>query len=79
MRVINSHGRCPVKKGVPKHLANFTVKHLCKSLFFIKMQAFSPATLIGRHSNTVFFCEICEIFKNSYFEAHLPTTASGEC
>ena len=25
----------------------------------------------------VFSCEICEIFKNSYFEAHLRTTASG--
>ena len=25
----------------------------------------------------VFSCEICKIFKNAYFEAHLPTTASG--
>ena len=24
----------------------------------------------------MFFCEICEIFKNTYFEGHLPTTAS---
>ena len=24
----------------------------------------------------MFFCEYCEIFKNIYFEKHLPTTAS---
>ena len=28
-------------------------------------------------STQVFFCEICEIFKNTYFEQHLRTFASG--
>ena len=27
------HRRCSVKKGVPKNFANFTRKHLCRSLF----------------------------------------------
>ena len=27
----------------------------------------------------VFSSEICEIFKNTYFEEHLRTTASGAC
>ena len=31
---------------------------------------------IKRDSNTGFLCEICEIFKNAYFEEHLRATAS---
>ena len=31
---------------------------------------------IKRDSNTGFFCEIYEIFKNTYFEEHLRTIAS---
>ena len=30
--------RCFSKKGVLKHFAKFTVKHLCWSLFLIKLQ-----------------------------------------
>ena len=33
-------------------IANFTGKHLCWSLFLIKLQAFRPATLLKRDSNT---------------------------
>ena len=42
------------KKGVPKHFAIFTGKHLCWSLFFIKRR---PATLLKREvfSNTGVF------------------------
>ena len=25
----------------------------------------------------MFYCEFCEVFKNTYFEEHLRTTASG--
>ena len=32
--------RCSVKKGVLRNLINFTGKHLCQSLFLIKLQAF---------------------------------------
>ena len=37
----NSH-RCSVEKAVLKHFAIFTRKHLCWSLFSIKLQAFFP-------------------------------------
>ena len=30
--------RCSIKKGVLRNLAKFTGKHLCKSLFLIKLQ-----------------------------------------
>ena len=65
-----------MKKGVLKNFANFTENHLCWSLFLIKLQAFSLTALLKRDSNTDIFCEICEIFKNTYFEGHLRTTAS---
>ena len=72
----SSHWRCSVK-GVLKNLRNFTGKHLCWSLFLIKFQVFKPLILLKRDSNTLFSCEICEIFRNSYFEEHLRTTASA--
>ena len=40
------------KIGVLKNFANFTVKHLCWSIFFIKLQAWMAATLLKRDSNT---------------------------
>ena len=46
----SSHRRCSVKKGVLKNVASFTGKHLCWSLFFIKLQVFRP--LLKRDSNT---------------------------
>ena len=57
-----------MKKGVLKDFANFKGKHLCWSLFLIKLQAFRPATLLKEDSNIEIFCEISEIFKNTYFE-----------
>ena len=59
----SSHRTCFVKKFVPKYLANFTGKHLCRSL-------------LKRNSNKGLSCEICKICKIRYFEEHLPTTAS---
>ena len=34
-----SHQRCSVKKGFLKNFIKFTGKHLCQSLFLIKLQA----------------------------------------
>ena len=59
----SSHQRCSVKIGVLKNFSNFTGKHLCWSLFLIKLQQ-------------MFSCEICEIFRKTYFD--LLTTASEE-
>ena len=43
------------KIGVLKIFANFTGKHLCWSLFLIKLQALKPANLLKRDSNTGVF------------------------
>ena len=54
----SSHWRCSVKKGVLKNLANFTGKHLCWSLFLIKLlfRNVSKINLSFRSSNRdVFF------------------------
>ena len=39
-------------------------------------ESFRPATLLKRDSNTNVFLWILQIFKNSYFDEHLLTTAS---
>ena len=64
------------KKGVLKTFVNFTGKHLRWNLFFIKLQTFSPTTLLKETPTQVLSCEICESFNNNYFEEHLRTTAS---
>ena len=61
----SSHQRCSLKKVVLRNLTKFTGKHLCQGLFF------NEETL-----TQVFSCEICEIFKNTFFAEHLWTTAS---
>ena len=43
------------KEGFRKNCANLTEKHLCWSLFLIKMEARGPATLLKRDSNTDLF------------------------
>ena len=72
----SSHRRCSIKKAVLKNFAKFTGKHLCWNLFKKKLQALGPTTLLKRDSNTGVFCEYCQIFKNTYFEEHLPKAAS---
>ena len=48
----NSHQRCSIKKDVLKNFAIFTGKHLCRSFFLTKLQAFRAATLLKRNSTT---------------------------
>ena len=67
------------KKVVLKIFADFTGKQLYWNLFLIMLQAWRPANLLWRDSNTGFPCEICEIFKRTCFEEHLRTTASESC
>ena len=65
------------KLGVLKNFANFTGKHLCWGLFIIKLQGWKvaglrrSAILLKRESTQVFPCEICKIFKNTFFYKHL--------
>ena len=51
-----------VKKGTVKNFASFTGNLLCWSFFLIKLTPTQE-----------FFCEVCEIFKNTYFEEHMRT------
>ena len=44
----SSHGRCSVKKGVPRNFAKFIWKHLCQSLFLNKVAGIWPATLFKK-------------------------------
>ena len=58
----SSHRRCSVKKVVLKNVCKF---HRKKPVLF---SLFNIVTGLK-----VFSCEICEIFKNTYFEEHLLT------
>ena len=66
------------EKVVLKNFTNFIEKHLCWSLFLIKLQAFRPTTVLKKTPMQVLSCEICGIFKNTYFEEYLRTTASKD-
>ena len=66
----SSHRRCSVKKGVIKIL------QISQEITFVGVSFL--ILCLKRGSNTVFSCEICEVFKNTYFEEHLLTTALTE-
>ena len=74
----NSHRRCSMKSTVLKIFAIFTGKHLCCSLFLIKLQAFRHAIYEKETVTQVFSYEYCEIFKNTYFEKHLRTATPDD-
>ena len=72
------------KKGFLKNFAKFTGKHLCESLFFNNIASSRPATLLKERLCNfskketlaqMFFCEFCEIFKNTYFYRTTPMAA----
>ena len=51
----SSNWNSSVEKGVHRNFVSFTGKHLCWSLFLIDLQAFRPAALLKRNSNTDVF------------------------
>ena len=59
------------KKGCPSKFRKF--QSLFGSLF---LKSSRPATLFKEIPAQVLFCEICEIFKNTYFEEHPWATVS---
>ena len=67
----NSRSQMFFKIGVFMNFSIFTGKHLCWSLFLIKLQAFKKET-----PAQVFSCEYCEIFKNTFFNRTPPVAAS---
>ena len=58
------------KKGVLRNFAKFTGKHLCQSLFFNR-NFIKKETLAQ-----VFYCEFCEISKNTFSYGTPPVAAS---
>ena len=54
-------------KGVLKNLAKLVRKHLCWSLFSIKLQA----CIFIEKRTQAFSCEYCEIFKKIFFIEHV--------
>ena len=73
----SSHSQMLFKIGVLKDFAVFTGKHMCLSLFLIKLQAFGPATILNETPKQVFSCEYCEIVKNSFVYRTPPVATSG--
>ena len=61
------------KKAVLKKFYNIHRKTTALECFLIKFQA---STWLKRDSTQLFSSEYYEIFKNTYFEKHLQTTAS---
>ena len=61
---------------VLKTFANFIEKHLCCSLFLLRLQTLRTATLLKGASNIGVSCEICEIVKNTFFYRTPPVAAS---
>ena len=52
-------------------------ENTCVGVFFYEVASLQPA-LFSKESNArAFLCEVCETFKNTYFEEYLQTTASG--
>ena len=55
------------EKGALKSFPVFTGKHLCWSLFFKSLQAEGMQLYLKKSPAQVFFCEVCEMFKNTFF------------
>ena len=71
MKRSSNHQRCSIKKSVVKNFKKLTGKHLCqREYLFFKKNFIKKRTLAQ-----VFSCELCEIFKNTFFTEHLWTTA----
>ena len=77
----SSHQGWSIKKSVLGNFTKITGKHLCQSLFFNKVAGLRlrPKACYFIKKETVaqvFSCKFCEISRNTFFTAHLWTTAS---
>ena len=70
----SSHRRCSVRKYILGNFAKFTGKHLCHSVFLIKLQASKLSTFL-KTLGTGVSCQFCEISKNTFFTEHLATAS----
>ena len=70
----SSHPEVFCKKGVLRNFVKFTGKHLCQSLFSIKIQA---CNFIKKEALALMFsCSFCEISQNTFFFRTAPVAAS---
>ena len=67
----------PEMFGVLLKICKTSKENTCVGVFFMKLQAFSLQRFLKRDSNTMISCEVCQTFKNTYFEVYVQTTASG--
>ena len=61
--------RCSIKKCVLRNVTKFTGKHLYQSHFLNKVAGLRPKE--KKSLAQVFFCEFCEISKNTFFTENL--------
>ena len=76
----SKHQRCLIEKAVPKKFLNIHRKTTVLESLFNRVAGLKACNFIKRDSNTatqVFSWEYCKIFKNTYSEENLRTTASG--
>ena len=73
----SSHQNGSIEKPVLDNFKIFSRKNLCWRLFLIELQVKRPVTLLKETPTKVFSSEYCEIFKSTYFEENLQTTASA--
>ena len=69
---MDMYRRYSVEKVALKNFANFIGKHR----LYGKVASLKPSFILKRDSNTGVSSEICKIFKSTFFEEHLRTTAS---
>ena len=72
-----SHSQMFFKIGVLKNFANCTEKHLRRSLFSIKLQAWSLQFYLKETPAKVFSCEICNLFKIALCYKTRPVASSA--
>ena len=65
------------KKNTFLKISQTSQENTCVGVFFMKLQAFSLQVFQKETPTQVLSCEVCETFKNTYFEEYLQTTASG--
>ena len=64
------------EKGVLRNTVKFTGKHLCQSLFFNKIAGIRPSSSLKKTLAQVFFCELFDISKITFFYRTLLVAAS---
>ena len=67
------------KKGALRNFAKFTEKHLCQGLYFNKVPGQVCNFIEIENLAQVFFCEFCEISKNTFSYRLPPVAAFAAC